>query len=107
MQLRDENLIKERIVSEIVHFKDFEGIPIELDLMDHQIEAYLKPDFDFEWDFSMFDNNPFDHHYVEESEFRKSRCCLCGMDYMPHDDFYISSDCYDYPDGDLLGIYPL
>ena len=111
-QLRDEKLIDERISYEIECLKDFEGAEIKRDFVDYQIEAYLEPDFefdlemdDYDLDFDYFEDSPFDC-YWEEPNLRKPRCG-CDRDYMPHDDYDDASECYFYPDGSLLGIYPL
>lgn len=106
-KLRDEKLIKERITYEIEYFKNFTYEPIEMDFLDHVIKSYEESEIQ-EPDFTMYDFFPednFDYPPVVEPVFRKPLCHWDEMDYMPNDDFY--ENCYYYPDGDLLEIYPL
>ena len=104
--LRDEQLIREREVYEIQFFKNQNFEMIENDFLDKIIESYNEPEIpepDFDWEYDDFS----DPCPIEEPVFRKLRSCWCDVDYMPHDDNYYGGDCYFYPDGDLLGIYPL
>lgn len=106
-KLRDERLIKERIAYEIEYSKnlDYKIIEMKSDCSIENEELYDKPYYNFEPDFDMYPDDFFDYCPVAEPILKKPSCYWDDMDYMPQDDFY--TDCYYYPDGDLLGIYPL
>lgn len=108
-KLREEKLISQRIAYEIEYSKNLDYKIIEMD-PNRLTEHYDEPDYDiqsydFEPDFDMYPDDFFDHRPVEEPIYRKPSYNWGDMDYMPNDDYY--EDCYYYPDGDLLGIYPL
>ena len=104
-KMRDEKLIKERIAYEIDYFKNLDYNIIEIDVESIN-EPYDEPDYDIEPYFDMYYEEYFDPRPVEEPTSRKPRCCCWDLDYMPNDD-YDDTCCYYYPDGTLLGIYPL
>ena len=107
-KLRDEKLIKQRIAYEIEYSKnlDYKIIEMNFDRFSEILdEPYDEPDYDLEPDFDIYQDDFFDNSPVSEPIIKKPSCYREDMDYMPQDDFY--ADCYYYPDGDLLGIYPL
>lgn len=107
-KLRDEKLIKQRIAYEIEYSKNLDYKIIEMNsdsLPEILDEPYDEPDYDFEPDFDICPNDFFDYCPVIEPIIKKPSCYWEDMDYMPQEDYY--ADCYYYPDGDLLGIYPL
>jgi hypothetical protein len=103
-KLREEKLISERIAYEMEYSKKLNYKIIEGN-SESLTEPYSKPDYHLLPYYDMYPDDFFDHCPVEEPTFRKPSCNWGDMDYMPNDDSY--EDCYYYPDGDLLGIYPL
>ena len=104
-KLREEKLIKERIIYEIDYFKDLDYNIIEIDL-DKLTEPYEEPDYDLGADFEMYFDDFFDSLPIEEPTFTKLDYCWCDEDYLPHD-YYDNQECYDYPEGpkeNLCGI---